>query len=79
MPFRGVATGSGRFAIKNTETFNCVYRRLAGSGGDFTVNLARLAEDAKAANYDLTGEMRIVIPVGDSSAGSTFELQLGVR
>ncbi|MEZ5503847.1 MAG: hypothetical protein R3E50_14745 [Halioglobus sp.] len=79
LPFRGAASGSGRFRAKTTAPFKCAYQLIAGSGDELRRGFADLARSVGAAQYELTGEGRLVITESDNSAAPSYELQLGIR
>jgi hypothetical protein len=79
LPTGGAVGGSGRFRVRTTEPFKCVYKSLEGSGPGLMMGLAALAESALAANYKFTGEARIVLSAGANAENFKFEAQLGVR
>lgn len=79
IPARGAVTGSGKFNVRTTEPFRCAFRAFEGVGPALRTALAQLAESAQAANHELTGEARIVIPQSNNSGSPRVELQLGIR
>mgnify|MGYP003670748706 FL=1 len=79
LPTGGAVFGSGRFRVRTTEPFKCVYQSFEGSGPGLMMALAALAESALVANYKFTGEARIVLSAGADAETFKFEAQLGVR
>lgn len=79
LPARGSPTASGKFRVRTTEPFKCAYQPFEGSGEALRTALASLAESVRAADHELTGESRIVIPQRDNSGAFSVELQLGIR
>lgn len=77
-PVRGPTRGSGRFSVRTTGAFKCAAQRFEGSRDALRTALAELAESVQAAQHELTGEARIVIP--QTGNGGTFaaELQIGI-
>lgn len=79
LPTDGGASGSGRFRIMTTAPFKCAYRSIEQSPEGLLAALSEMAEAVRRANYETTGEARIVIPASDNAQGSGFELQIGIR
>ena len=78
-PFAGAASGSGKFSVRTTEPFKCASQMFEGEGDGLGKALAQLAESVQGAQHEFTGEMRIVIPLGDSGDALKLELQLGIH
>ncbi|MCB1704897.1 MAG: hypothetical protein KDI17_08540 [Halioglobus sp.] len=78
-PFAGAVAGSGKYRVRTTIPFPCVSRMFEGEGDALGAAVAQLAEDARAAGHELSGEMRFVIPQGDSAGVPRLELQIGIR
>lgn len=82
-PVRGSARGSAKFSVRTTDAFKCAAQPFVGSGDALRAALAQLAASVQAAQHELTGEVRIVIPQGASPgsnpAALTAELQVGIR
>ncbi len=78
-PFAGSAAGSGKFRVRTTAPFTCVSQPFEGTGEALRAALAQLADAARAAGHELSGEMRFVIPQGDGSGALKLELQIGIR
>jgi tetratricopeptide (TPR) repeat protein len=78
-PVRGPTRGSGKFNVRTTESFKCAALHFAGSRDALRTALAQLAESVRAAQHELTGEARIVIPQSDNNGIFTAELQIGIR
>jgi tetratricopeptide (TPR) repeat protein len=78
-PFAGAASGSGKFSVRTTEPFKCASQMFEGEGDALGKALAQLAESVQGAQHEFTGEMRIVIPPGDSGGTLKLELQLGIH
>jgi len=78
-PVRGTALGSGKFRVGRAGEFRCASRTFEGAGDGVSAALAELAAAALAAQHELTGETRIVIPQGDNTGGLRLELQMGIR
>lgn len=79
MPVHGAVSGSGKFRLRTTEPFKCVYQSSAGPAGEWRETLVRLAEAAYAANHEVTGEARVILSPGDNTDTLRVELQLGIR
>lgn len=79
IPARGTVTGRGKFKVRTTKPFRCASRQFVGVGPAMRTALAELAESAKAANHQLTGEARIVIPQSNNAGSPRVELQLGIE
>lgn len=79
IPARGTVTGRGKFRVRTTEPFRCAVRSFAGVGPALREELAQLAESVLAANHQLTGEARIVIPQSNNAGAPKVELQLGIK
>lgn len=78
-PFRGAASGRGKFRVRTTAPFKCASQHFEGSGDALGTALAQLAESVRAAQHKFTGETRIVIPQSDSADTLKVELQIGIR
>jgi hypothetical protein len=78
-PVRGPTRGSGKFNVRTTESFKCAAQRFEGPRDTLRTALAQLAESVQAAQHELTGEARIVIPQSDNNGAFTAELQIGIR
>jgi hypothetical protein len=79
LPSRGSANGGGKFRVRTTEPFKCAYHPFEGPAEALAMGIAHLEESVLAANHELTGEGRVVIPQGDNADDFGFELQLGIR
>lgn len=79
VPARGAVTGRGKFAVRTTEPFRCASRPFEGLGPSLRTALADLAQSVLAADHELTGEARIVIPQSNKSGALKVELQLGIK
>jgi tetratricopeptide (TPR) repeat protein len=79
VPARGSVTGSGKYQVRTTEAFRCASRPFEGVGPAVRTALAQLAQSVMAANHELTGEARIVIPQSNKAGAPSVELQLGIR
>ena len=78
-PVRGSTRGSGKFSVRTTASFKCAAQRFDGPPDTLGPALAQLAESVRAAQHELTGEARIVIPQSDSKGTFTAELQVGIH
>ena len=78
-PVRGSTRGSGKFSVRTTASFKCAAQRFDGPPDTLRPALAQLAESVRAAQHELTGEARIVIPQSDSKGTFTAELQIGIH
>lgn len=78
-PVRGSTRGSGKFSVRATEPFKCATQRFEGSPDALQTALLQLAGSVQAAQHELTGETRIVIPQSDNKGAFSAELQIGIR
>jgi hypothetical protein len=78
-PVRGSTRGSGKFSVRTTESFKCAAQHFEGPRDTLRTALAQLAESVQAAQHELTGEARIVIPQSDNNGKFAAELQIGIR
>jgi hypothetical protein len=65
--------------VRTTAPFKCASQLFEGAGDALGTALAQLAESARAAQHEFTGEARIVMPQSDSADTLKVELQIGVR
>jgi tetratricopeptide (TPR) repeat protein len=78
-PVRGLNPGGSKFKVRTTEPFKCASLAFEGEGDALSAALEQLAAAVQAAQHELTGELRIVIPQAEDSGVLRAELQLGIR
>ncbi len=81
LPVSGRPKPRGRYKVSRDKGFKCVYTTYEGKAEDMMAAWKALAESAKAAGYELTGESRQLFGQ-DNEIGSDIistELQLGIK
>ena len=78
-PYAGSASATGKYRVRTTAPFKCASLLFEGEGSALGATIAHLSESVKAAGHVVTGEMRIVVPQGDSAATPRLEIQIGIH
>ncbi|MEZ5571481.1 MAG: hypothetical protein R3E64_05600 [Halioglobus sp.] len=79
IPFRGSASGTGKFRVQTTEPFRCASQSFVGAPEALGAALARFAAAVQGAKHVLTGEARLVPAQGGNAGSVQLELQLGIE
>jgi tetratricopeptide (TPR) repeat protein len=80
-PVRGSPPAGGKYRVRSAAAVRVAYRLVQGAAGELATEGQALAESLLAAGYELTGELRLVLPAGSSAPEGELEVevQLGIQ
>ena len=80
-PVRGSPPAGGKYRVRSAAAMRVAYRLVQGSAGELAAAGQALAESLLAAGYELTGELRLVLPAGGGAPEGELEVevQLGIQ
>jgi tetratricopeptide (TPR) repeat protein len=80
-PVRGSPPAGGKYRVRSAAAMRVAYRLVQGSAGELAAAGQAMAESLLAAGYELTGELRLVLPAGGSAPEGELEVevQLGIQ